>query len=73
MCCILSILAAIIWLSNVSSAATFKYVDGTKIEAPDFRTAARLCFSKLHPVYTTEEAGLDVIDICANGKLLDEK
>lgn len=52
-----------------ANAETFKYKTGLTIEAPDYKTAAKLCFKKLNPVYVSDEKALDVIDICVNGKV----
>lgn len=58
---------AVLLIVNSGKAATFEYVDGTKIESNDFRTAARLCFLKLTKgKYPGEQKGLEYIDICAN-------
>ncbi len=55
-----------IGIIGLSKAATFEYKNGLTIEAPDYKTAAKLCFKKLNPVYTTEEAGLNAIYTCTN-------
>jgi hypothetical protein len=51
---------------SMADAATYRYSTGLTIEAPDFKTAAKRCFYILNYKYTTEERGLEVIDICAN-------
>lgn len=53
-------------LSYMVKAATFEYKNKLVIQAPDYKTAAKLCFKKLNPVFVSEEAGLEIIDICSN-------
>lgn len=59
-------MSILFFIKNTADAETFKYKTGLTIEAPDYKTAAKLCFKKLNPVYITEEAGMEVISICAN-------
>lgn len=54
------------FITNTADAETFKYKTGLTIEASDYKTAAKLCFKKLNPVYVSEEAGLEIIDLCIN-------
>ena len=52
--------------TSKAKAATFEYKNKLVIEAPDYKTAAKLCFKNLNPVFVSEEKALNVIDICAN-------
>ncbi len=65
---ILAFIIIMTLISSKSNSATYHYSTGLTIEAPDFKTAAKRCFYILNYKYTTEERGLEVIDICANGK-----
>jgi hypothetical protein len=47
-------------------AETYQYKTGLVIEAPDYKTAAKLCYKTLNPVFVTEEKALIAIDVCAN-------
>lgn len=59
----------IILLSSSCYANTWEYKNGLKVTAPDFKTAAKICYSKLtSDKYIGEEAALNVIDICVNPK-----
>jgi hypothetical protein len=51
----------------IASAGEYRYKTGLVITAPDFKTAARLCFTILtNNKYPGEERGLEIIDTCAN-------
>lgn len=65
-------LLLLISMANANSY-TFKYKDHVEsVTAPTYeqayKIAAKQCFAKLNAIYTTEEHGLEVIDICANPK-----
>lgn len=63
---IVIVILAMIGSLNIAKAETFQYKNKLVIEAPDYKTAAKLCFNKLNPVFVSEEKALNVIDICAN-------
>lgn len=63
---IIVIVLAMIGSFNIAKASTFEYKGGLKLEAPNYKAAAKLCFKRLNPVFVTEEKALDVIDVCAN-------
>lgn len=61
------IIALVIFMAYLSShAEQYEYKGGLTVEAPSYKLAAKLCFKKLNPYYTSEEVGLIAIDICAN-------
>lgn len=63
---IVIIILAMIGSLNIAKAATFEYKNKLVIQALDYKTAAKLCFKKLNPVFVSEEIGLEIIDICSN-------
>lgn len=73
----------ILTMFSISARAAtyeFKYKENTKVKvnAGDkysaFKIASKICYKTLTKnVYPGEDRGLDVIDICANGRLINEK
>lgn len=54
---------------NIAHSETYKYSNGLEINAKSYRQAAKICYTVLtKDKYPGEEAGLVIIDICANPK-----
>lgn len=57
----------IILYTRESKAEIFEYKNNLKIEALDYKTAAKECYKILtNNKYPGDAKGLDIIDICAN-------
>lgn len=54
-------------ICSIGTAETYEYSNKLKLEAPNYKTAAKKCYNILTKnVYPGEELGLAIIDLCVN-------